>query len=174
MEAIYATDSMGGIAKNSNIPWYSKKDLQFFKNKTKHNVVIMGKNTYLSLPNGYLRNRLNVVLSTNPNELYLSNKDNSDFVIVTNNDNIYSMFLQHKEKWKNLFPYLHDNYKVFIIGGKTIYEKYIPLCKTIWVTKIKKDHDCDLFFFYDYSKYYNEELIDDDDELQIVRYDIIF
>lgn len=45
MNAILAVDDNYGIAKNGNIPWYSKEDLIFFKNKTDNNVVIMGKNT---------------------------------------------------------------------------------------------------------------------------------
>ena len=51
MEAIYAIDLKGGLSKNGVIPWKSKKDLKFFADKTKYNVVIMGKNAYFSLPN---------------------------------------------------------------------------------------------------------------------------
>lgn len=39
-------------------------------NKTKKNVVIMGKNTYFSLPeqNRPLKNRLNIVLTNHPDQ----------------------------------------------------------------------------------------------------------
>ena len=43
MEAIYAIDLKKGLSKDGVIPWKSKKDLKFFADKTKHNVVIMGK-----------------------------------------------------------------------------------------------------------------------------------
>lgn len=69
MEAIYAVDLNNGLSKNEIIPWNSKKDLNFFLDKTKHNVVIMGKNTYFSLPCRPLKNRLNVVLTSNPNDI---------------------------------------------------------------------------------------------------------
>ena len=39
MEAIYAIDLKNGLSKGGIIPWKSKKDLKFFANKTKNNVV---------------------------------------------------------------------------------------------------------------------------------------
>lgn len=59
---------------------------------------------------------------------------------------------------------------IFIIGGKTIYEKFIPLCSKIWVTRLKCDYECDLFIDYDYSTQYKEEIYEEDDELQIIEY----
>ena len=71
LEAILAYDLNNGISKNGAIPWKSKTDLNFFYNTTKGNVVIMGRTTFLSLPENCrpLKNRLNIVLTTNP-ELY--------------------------------------------------------------------------------------------------------
>ena len=51
-----------------NIPCKCKKDIIFFKNKTKNNIVIMGRNTYFSLLKP-LQNRLNIVL-TKHTEIY--------------------------------------------------------------------------------------------------------
>jgi dihydrofolate reductase len=168
MEAIYAKDCMNGLAKNGQIPWYSKKDLKFFKEKTKNNVVIMGKNTFGTLPNGYLKDRLNIVLTRNPNSADIIN---NSFVMITSADYIYKLILQDRERWKKSFPYLNDNFTIFIIGGKQIYEQFIPLCDKIWVTEIKKDFDCDLFLHYDYSKQFNEEIIEEDEELRIIKYE---
>ena len=65
MEAILATDMSGGLSKDDLIPWKSKKDMQFFYQKTKNNIVIMGRSTYFSLPKNIrpLKNRLNIVLT---------------------------------------------------------------------------------------------------------------
>lgn len=49
MEAILATDMSGGLSKDNLIPWKSKKDMQFFYQKTKNNIVIMGRSTYFFL-----------------------------------------------------------------------------------------------------------------------------
>ena len=169
MEAIYAVDNKNGIAKNGIIPWYSKKDLNFFKNKTQNNVVIMGKNTFFSLPNGFLNKRLNIVLTKNTSEAIFKTI-NRNFVLVTNTITICDSLLQDKEKWKKKFPYLIDNFTIFVIGGKQIYEYFIPICDKIWVTEIKNNFNCDLFLNYDYSEKYSREIIEEDDELRIVKY----
>lgn len=168
MEAIYAIDNTHGLAKNGQIPWHSKKDLKFFKEKTKNNVIIMGKNTFLSFPNGYLKDRLNIILTRNPETIDIIN---NSFVMITSANYIYKIILQDREKWKSSFPYLNDNFSIFFIGGKQIYEQFVPICDKIWVTEIKKDYNCDLFFHYDYSKEFNEEIIEEDDELRIIKYE---
>jgi dihydrofolate reductase len=175
MEAIYAIDLYNGLSKDGIIPWKSKKDLKFFYNKTKNNVVIMGRNTYFSLPDEVkpLKNRLNIVLTNNIDKY--NNVDSHDNLIFTNNDKIYQLIINNREKYLERYPFLISDFKIFIIGGKNIYEQFIPLCETIWVTKIKKSFDCDLFLNYDYSKQYKEpEIIDDDEELTIFKYLRIF
>ena len=63
-EAIVAMDENNGIAKQGKIPWKSKTDMKFFKDKTINNIVVMGFNTLLSLPNeAPLRDRLNIVVT---------------------------------------------------------------------------------------------------------------
>jgi len=174
MEAIVAIDLHNGISKNGVIPWSSKKDMTHFYKKTVGNIVIMGKNTYFSIPEERrpLKNRLNIVLTSQPNlyeDISISN------VIFTNDDSIYNDFLNSPEKYRNVFPFLNENFKVFVIGGKQIYEKLIPLCHTIWLTQIKKDYNCDLFLKNTYN--FNNKMmvteIDNDDELVIYKYEKI-
>jgi dihydrofolate reductase len=76
MEAIYAIDSKYGLSKKGFIAWKSNKDMIFFKNKTMNNIFIMGKNTYFSLPKNYrpLKNRLNIVLTSNPEKYIVGSK----------------------------------------------------------------------------------------------------
>jgi hypothetical protein len=108
MEAIVATDLLGGIGKNNSIPWHSKTDLQFFLNKTINNVVIMGKNTFLSLPHKKpLKNRLNIVLTNNPT-LY-ANESN---LLFTNDTNI---FRNDRTFFLNNYPFLRSDFIFFII-----------------------------------------------------------
>jgi dihydrofolate reductase len=74
-------------------------------------------------------------------------------------------------KYNELYPFLNQNFKIIIIGGKQIYEKYLPLCKTVWVTRIKNEHQCDLFLDYDFEKQFKEQYIfKEDKELIIVKY----
>ena len=71
---IVCTDNNYGIGKNNDIPWNFTKDLQYFKKLTignieseqnKCNIVIMGNNTYKSIPSKYrpLKERINIILS---------------------------------------------------------------------------------------------------------------
>jgi len=172
MEAIVAIDLHNGISKNGTIPWTSKKDMTHFYKKTNGNVVLMGRNTYFSIPEERrpLKNRLNIVLTSNP-QLYqdISNSN----VIFTDEHSIYLDFLQNQEKCRDAFPFLHENFKVFVIGGKQIYEKLIPLCHTIWLTQIKKDYNCDLFLknVYNFNNKMMVTEIENDDELIIYKYE---
>jgi len=171
IETILAYDLNNGISKNGAIPWKSKTDLNFFYNTTKGNVVIMGRTTFLSLPENCrpLKNRLNIVLTTNP-QLYANDDKykNVDNLIFTSDPNIYKDILQNKEKYG---APLSPDFKIIIIGGKQIYEMYFPLCETVWVTRIKKDCQCDLTVDYDFAKQFKDiEVLKDDDELIITKY----
>jgi len=163
MEAIYAIDSNYGLSQKGNIPWKCKKDMIFFKDKTKNNIVIMGKNTYFSLLKP-LENRLNIILTKYPH-IYSDEMKKYDNVIFTDNDNIDLISIEREK-----YPFLQENYKIFIIGGKQIYEKFIPKCKYIWITQLKKDYSCDLFINYDYSNNFQKEVIDENEEFIIYKY----
>ena len=169
MEAILATDINSGISKDGLFPWKSKKDMRFFFNKTKNNVVIMGRSTYFSLPQQFrpLKDRLNIVLTRDPEQFIYLEEDNLFF---TSDDKIYESILNNREKYLCMCPALSSNFIIYIIGGKQIYEKYIILCDKVWLTTIKKDYSCDLFYNYDYSELFKERIEDDDDELKIIEY----
>jgi dihydrofolate reductase len=171
MEAIYAVDFKNGLSKLGQIPWHSKKDLKFFMNTTKNNIVIMGRKTYFSLPKRPLKDRLNIILTSTSAELLFEEDIDLNNVIFTSNEKIHNYILNNRGKYLKSFQCLNSNFKIFFIGGKQIYEKFIPLCERIWVTQIKKDYSCDLFLEYDYSKEFKEELVEEDDELKIVKYE---
>lgn len=156
VEAILAIDSSNGLAKNGQIPWTSKTDMMFFKNKTIDNIVVMGSNTLLSLPNALpLKNRTNIVI-TNEKEKYTH---------LYSNYNSYLTFLSIEETLR----YIHSDKKnkFFIIGGNQIYNLLLPYCSTIWLTKIKHNYDCDLIFNFDISTY-TKEIIYENTELEIM------
>jgi dihydrofolate reductase/thymidylate synthase len=171
---IVCTDNNYGIGKNNDIPWSFTKDLQYFKKMSigenlnnKYNVVIMGNNTYKSIPSKYrpLEKRINIALSTsntptNNNLLedieYIKNN-----IIYFNNVNYILLYL---DKIKN---YIND---CFIIGGSKIYDIFLnlKLINTIYLTQINnKSYECDIFFnFESYKKQfeikYSDKYIDFD------------
>lgn len=173
MEAIYAIDIKNGLSKSGLIPWNSKKDLKFFMNKTKNNIVIMGKNTYFSLPEKArpLKDRLNIVLTSKPSE-YLHMQSCFNNVVFTDYDRIYNALIGERSEVVKSHPYLNANFKIYFIGGKQVYERFIPICDKVWVTIIKKDFNCDLKFNYNFSRQFKEpKIIDEDQELQICLYE---
>ena len=140
-------------------------------------LLLWEKNTYFSLPDNVrpLKNRLNIVLTNHP-DLFLNeqneNRKNSE-VIFTNNINIHSAILNNRNKFCNIYPALNKNFKIYIIGGKQIYDQYIPLCDSVWVTRIKKCFSCDLTFNIDLKKQFKEISYEEDDEICISKYDHI-
>lgn len=177
LEAIVAVDQEFGLSKNGQIPWKSKTDMTFFKEKTSNNIVIMGSKTLLSLRNAMpLPNRLNIVLTRDPsrflNDVKYKDIDNLLFFDEQDLDNFIKkpnslLKVDHNK-------YLKVDYKIFIIGGEQIYSKYCGICSAIWLTKIKANYECDLIFSYNNILFntdqYKYNVYYEDDELQIMRF----
>ena len=65
MKLIVACDPKGGIGYNNKLPWSNiQGDLPRFKELTTGKVILMGRNTWESLPKKPLPNRINVVVSS--------------------------------------------------------------------------------------------------------------
>jgi dihydrofolate reductase len=169
IEAIVAVDEKYGLAKDGQIPWKSKTDMNFFKQKTINNVVVMGSKTLLSLPKGSpLKDRLNIVLT---NKCLNVNEDEKDNLLYFNELELLA-FLQKPKKYiqEDKYKYLNKDYTIFIIGGKQIYDTFCSLCSTIWITKIKSDYKCDLIFSKDILDSLCNSVTElEDDELEIIK-----
>ena len=167
IEAIVAVDNNYGIAKNCQIPWKSKTDMLFFKQKTINNIVIMGSKTLLSLPKGKpLFNRLNIVLTHNTNKYVNEKYDN---LLFFNEDTLLD-FIHNSNKYVLLdnHKYLKNDYKIYIIGGQQIYNLLYRYCSTFWVTKIKANYECDLIFSKEILENFNTCVVEyEDNELEI-------
>ena len=71
MIAIAAIDNDWGIGKDGELLFHIKEDMRFFKRMTIGKVVVMGRKTFETLPNGKpLEDRLNLVITSNPKESY--------------------------------------------------------------------------------------------------------
>ena len=65
MKLIVACDPKGGIGYNNKLPWSNiQGDLPRFKNLTQGQIIVMGRNTWDSLPKKPLPNRFNVVVTS--------------------------------------------------------------------------------------------------------------
>ena len=133
-----AYDSKNGIGKNNSIPWYLPEDLKYFSKLTKgtgNNAIIMGKNTWLSLPKKPLKGRDNLILSRTL-EIYEN---------LPKNDLIKS-FKQINDIID--FCYFQNYDEVWVIGGSEIYSLFLNYYQIdkIYATIIDKDYECDVFF----------------------------
>lgn len=69
MKLILACDPNGGIGYENKLPWtHIQGDLPRFKQLTDGQTVIMGRNTWDSLPKKPLPKRINIVVSSRPIE----------------------------------------------------------------------------------------------------------
>ncbi|CUX82889.1 MAG: dihydrofolate reductase FolA [Roseibaca calidilacus] len=63
---IVARAQNGAIGRGNTIPWSAPEDLAFFQRETLGGALIMGRNTWESLPKRPLPRRLNIVVTSRP------------------------------------------------------------------------------------------------------------
>ena len=123
MNLIAAVDLNWGIGYNSELLVKIPEDMKYFKEKTQGKVIVMGRNTFESLPNKKpLEQRINIVLTKNRNY-------NCEGVILC-----YSL----EELFIELKKYNEED--IFIIGGQSIYAQLISHCDKAYITKIYKEY----------------------------------
>lgn len=134
MIAIACVDKKNGIGKDDNLLISIPDDMKFFRETTKDSVVVMGRKTLFSFKNKEpLKNRINIVF-TNNKKLKDEYKNFDNIFFVQNQDELNEILKKYKEK------------KVFVIGGASIYEKFIDRCDEVYITKVDKEFDADTFF----------------------------
>ncbi len=129
MNIIVAVDKNWAIGKNNKMMWSIPADMRFFREKTTGHVVVMGRKTLESFPNGLpLKQRTNIVLSRDKNY------------------QVKGTLVMHttEELLEHLKGYAPE--EIFIIGGESIYRQFLPYCDTAYVTKIDHAYDADTHF----------------------------
>lgn len=128
MNLIVAADKNWAIGKDNRMMWSIPADMKFFRETTKGNIVIMGRKTLESFPQGQpLKNRVNIVITRNPEYKVRG------AVIVHSTEEA----LKEAEKYDG---------EIYVIGGESIYRAMLPLCNTALVTKIDHAFDADTYF----------------------------
>ena len=89
MHLIVAVNQKNVIGKNNNIPWHISEDLKNFKEVTNNNIIVMGRKTYESLPQKPLPNRINVVITSQP-----ENYENNENIIFTNIESSFDKIIE--------------------------------------------------------------------------------
>lgn len=121
---ILALDKHGGIGKNNDLPWRLKDDLAHFKRVTLGHTVVMGSNTFRSLPNGELPHRVNMVVTSG---------------ILDKVRTIHSLCDIPKD--------------CFIIGGAALIKSTLHLADRLILTHVDAVVDADTFVSIDYTEW---------------------
>ena len=129
MKCILSADANWGIGKNNSLLVSIPSDMKQFREKTSGNVVIMGRKTLESFPNGLpLKNRVNIVLTKN-------GKDSGNGeVLVRSVEEAMEEAARYPDK------------EIYVIVGGSIYKQFLPYVDTVYVTRIDKEYEADTFF----------------------------
>ncbi len=122
------------IGKNNDLLFHLPNDLKRFKDITLGHIIIMGRNTLLSLPKWPLPNRRHIVITDKPDDIF------------PGCETVFSID-EAIEKVK-------DENEAFIIGGGMIYRQFYPVAGNLYLTLVHKDFDADVYFpEIDYSEW---------------------
>lgn len=133
MELIVAKNNQNAIGNNDDLMWHISKDLQHFRQLTRNQIVVMGRKTYASLPNGPLKNRVNVIITRDPSKF---NQDMKDVHFVTLEESLLLLTKLQKQHQQS----------IFIIGGSDIYKYFYPHCCILHITEVDNDEEGDTYF----------------------------
>lgn len=142
---IAAIGQNGELGKDNHLLWHLREDLQFFKEMTMHQTIIMGYNTFLSLGR-VLPNRKHIVLSYQERDLPKE------------------VLLFHS--LQEVISYI-GNTDVFVIGGASIYKQFIDRADKLYLTEIQDSKEADTFFPDFDKKQYTKTLLKSNQETGI-------
>ena len=189
VKLIVAMCKNNGIGIENKIPWRISEDMNYFSKKTSgiygtltsneriiKNAVVMGRNTWESLPKKYkpLPNRVNIILSKNasthlhnPNTSLTSSKD---VIFSSSINDAMDLFydqgqVQCQRQCQRQCQGQHDICEtrekrekihinnIWVIGGSSIYKEFIMhdtknliQISKYYITYIDKYYDCDTYF----------------------------
>lgn len=129
MNMIVAVDSNWAIGHKGKLLVSIPEDMQFFRRETTGKVVVMGRKTLESYPNGLpLKNRVNVVI-TKDKEYNVK-----DAIICHSIEEALEVLKQYNDE------------DIYVIGGESVYRQFLPYCSVAHVTKINYSYDADTYF----------------------------
>jgi dihydrofolate reductase len=162
MKAIVAMAKNRVIGKNSALPWPSiKEDLNHFKEFTTGKTLIVGKNTFDTLP--LLKNRECLVL-TKPVEAidaYITNQ-----YLVNNNDMTGQMITVEDIESYSQF---RKDYLI-VVGGAKTYVKLLPYITEFYVTHVNGNYDGDTFMPEFEHLFAHQEVVKEFDGHKVIMY----
>jgi dihydrofolate reductase len=122
------------IGKDNRLLWHLSDDLKRFKKLTTGHTLILGRNTFLSLPGGALPNRRHIVISDVPGESFEG--------------------CEMARSIEEAVKLAGTEDECFVIGGGMIYRQFLPLAGKLYLTRVHQSFEADTFFpEIDFSKW---------------------
>ena len=141
---LVAYDENRVIGNQGKIPWYITEDLKLFKKRTIGHSIVMGRNTWESLPRRPLSDRVNIVVS----KQYSLDPEGLMQTINSRDQNGVAFCVESIESAMYFLREKFSRNRIFIIGGAQVYKAALDLgvVDKIIVSKIKGNHEGDTYF----------------------------
>ena len=129
MNLVVAVDENWAIGNKNQLLVRIPNDMKQFRELTTGKVVVLGRKTLETFPQGLpLKNRTNIILSTDPNYQV------KDAIVAHSIEELLEILKEYDEE------------DIYIIGGDSIYKQMLPYCKVAHVTKIDHAYEADRYF----------------------------
>ena len=129
MKLIVAVDREWGIGYRGELLATVKEDLAHFRELTVGKTIVYGSSTLRTFPYGRpLKNRINLILSTNPNF-----KPEGAVVL-------------HSVEELITYEKSHPEEDIVVVGGASVYKQLLPYCETAYVTRFDASFEKDAYF----------------------------
>lgn len=118
------------IGRGMDLPWHIPEDLRRFKRLTTGHPLVMGSTTFLAIVHQFgkpLPNRRNIILSTHG--------------LVEGYPEIETY-----RSGPEMLDALREEPVIYIGGGGTVYEQFLPQAHRLELTLVEGDHEGDTFF----------------------------
>lgn len=126
LSIIVAIAQNNAIGKDNDLIWHLSDDLKRFKALTSGHTVIMGRNTWNSLPRRPLPKRRNIVL--------------------THSDTFADEGAETAHSVQQVLEMVRGEEEAFVMGGAAVYRQFLPFVDHIYVTWVWQDFDADVYF----------------------------
>jgi dihydrofolate reductase len=131
LSLIVAASTDDTIGHEGSLPWYLPEDLRRFRRLTNEHAVIVGRATQISIETrlgGPLPNRRTIAISRKHRS-----QDEVRWVSTP------SLAMQAAEEYGSS----RSQAEYFVIGGATIYSKFLPVVSRVYLTRVHRSFDGD-------------------------------
>lgn len=144
--AIAACDPLGVIGKGGRLPWHCPEDLEHFYRSTLDQVIIMGYQTFSSLPDRVFQNRHCFVFTQN------HTIDKEGVVPIGHLKELEDFYSSHPTLWGKTN---------FVIGGSRIFELFFRehLIEVALMTHMRTLYEGDSYFPLHYIASWSEKTL---------------